>query len=121
MKEGENNMKEVRRVVIGYNAKGEGVVKTDEQIAAASRGGVSGVFGWEMWSTDQMPVDNSTAADAAQRAGFVPQNSNYVGTGGGTTFRIDELLPGNEKIGRASCRERVKISVVAVSLKKKDK
>src|SRR5260370_41399699 len=90
MKEGENNMKEVRRVVIGYNAKGEGVVKTDEQIAAASRGGVSGVFGWEMWSTDQMPVDNSTAADAAQRAGFVPQNSNYVGTGGGTTFRIDE-------------------------------
>src|SRR5260370_11272508 len=87
-------MKAVRRIVTGYNADGQAVVKTDEQIAAASRGGVAGVFGWEMWSTDQMPVDNSTAADAAQRAGFVPQNSNYVGTGGGTTFRIDEFDPG---------------------------
>jgi hypothetical protein len=35
-----------------------------------------------------MPVNNSAAADAAQRAGFVPQNSNYVGTGGGTTQQI---------------------------------
>ncbi len=93
MKEEGNKMK-VRRVVTICNADGEGVVKTDEQIAAASRGGVAGVFGWEMWSTDQMPVDNSAAADAAQRAGFVPQNRNYVGTGGGTTFRIDEFDPG---------------------------
>jgi len=49
-----------------------------------------------MWSTDQMPIDNSAAADAAQRAGLVKHN-NYVGTGGGTTFRIDELLPGNAR------------------------
>jgi mannose-6-phosphate isomerase-like protein (cupin superfamily) len=42
-----------------------------------------------------MPVDNSAAADAAQRAGFVKHHiPNYVGTGGGTTFRIDELAPG---------------------------
>ena len=40
-----------------------------------------------------MPVDNSAAADAAQRAGLVKHN-NYVGTGGGTTFRIAELAPG---------------------------
>ena len=93
MKEGENNMK-VRRVVIGYNADGESVVKTDEQLTAASRGGVAGVFGWEMRSTDQMPIDNSAAADAAQRAGFVPQNRNYVGTGGGTLLRTDEFDPG---------------------------
>jgi hypothetical protein len=46
----------------------------------------------EMWSTDQMPIDNSAATDASQRAGFV-KHGNYVGTGGGTTFRIDELLP----------------------------
>jgi hypothetical protein len=84
----------VRRVVIGYNADGEAVVKTDEQLAAVSRGGVAGVFGCEMWSTDQMPIDNSAAADAAQRAGFVPQNSNYIGTGGGTLMRIDEWDPG---------------------------
>src|SRR5260370_27603532 len=99
MKEEGNKMK-VRRVVTIGNADGEGVVKTDEQIAAASRGGVAGVFGWEMWSTDQMPVDNSAAADAAQRAGFVPQNRNYVGTGGGTTFRIDDVDPGAARFTR---------------------
>jgi quercetin dioxygenase-like cupin family protein len=84
----------VRRVVIGYNADGKAVVKTDEQLGAVSRGGVAGVFGCEMWSTDQMPIDNSSAADAAQRAGFVPQNRNYVGTGGGALLRIDEFAPG---------------------------
>src|SRR5260370_13867850 len=88
-----NNMK-VRRVVIGYNADGEAVVKTDEQRSAGSRGGVAGVFGCEMWSTDQMPIDTSAAADAAQRAGFVPPNSNYVGTGRGALLRIDEFAPG---------------------------
>jgi len=84
----------VRRIVTGYNASGEAVVKTDEQITAVSRGGVAGIFGCEIWSTDRMPVDNSAAAEAAQRAGFVKQNSNYVGTGQGTTFRIDEWAPG---------------------------
>jgi hypothetical protein len=84
----------VRRVVIGYNAKGEAIVKTDEQLTAVSRGGVAGISGCEISSTDRMPVDNSTAADATQRAGFVPQNSNYVGTGGGTLIRIDEWAPG---------------------------
>ena len=41
-----------------------------------------------------MPIDNSAAADAAQRAGFV-KHSNYVGDGGGTTFRINEWAPGH--------------------------
>ena len=40
-----------------------------------------------------MPIDNSAAADAAQRAGFV-KHTNYVGDGGGTTFRINEFAPG---------------------------
>ncbi len=84
----------VRRVVTGYNADGESVVKTDEQLTADSHGGVAGVFGCEIRSTDQMPIDNSAAADAAQRSGFVPQNSNYVGTGQGTLMRIDEWAPG---------------------------
>src|SRR6266849_3096957 len=93
MKEGENNMK-VRRVVTGYNANGIAVVKTDELLPGAPRG-IAGITGCELWSTDQMPVDNSAAADAAQRAGFVKHTiPNYVGTGGGTTFRIDEIAPG---------------------------
>jgi quercetin dioxygenase-like cupin family protein len=66
---------------------------TDELLTAAPRG-IAGVTGCEMWSTDQMPIDNSAAAEAAQRAGLV-KHGNYVGTGGGTTFRINEFLPGN--------------------------
>ena len=40
-----------------------------------------------------MPIDNSAATDAAQRAGFV-KHTNYVGDGGGTTFRIQKFAPG---------------------------
>src|SRR5260370_6898821 len=85
----------VRRVVTGYNANGQSIVKTDELVTAASRD-IAGITGCEMWSTDQMPVDNSAAAEVAQRAGLV-KHGNYVGTGGGRTFRIDELLPGNAR------------------------
>jgi len=86
----------VRRVVTGYDADGIAVVKSDELLTGVARfGGIAGV---ELWSTDQMPVDNSPAADAAQRAGFVKHIlPNYVGTGGGTTVRINEILPGNER------------------------
>jgi hypothetical protein len=81
--------------VTGYDASGKSVVKTDELVPGVRRFG--GITGCEIWSTDQMPVDNSAAADAAQRAGFVKHIlPNYVGTGGGTTFRINEILPGNE-------------------------
>jgi quercetin dioxygenase-like cupin family protein len=84
----------VRRIVTGHNASGLSAVKTDELLPGVSRG-IAGITGWELWSTDQMPVDNSAAADAAQRAGFVKHLiPNYVGNGGGTTFRIDEIAPG---------------------------
>src|SRR6201987_4827819 len=82
----------VRRIVTGHNAAGKAVIKTDEQIAAVPRIG-AGISGAEIWSTDQMPIDNSAAADAAQRAGFV-KHTNYVGDGAGTTFRINEWAPG---------------------------
>jgi hypothetical protein len=82
----------VRRIVTGHTAAGKAVIKTDEQIAAVPRIG-AGISGAEIWSTDQMPIDNSVAADAAQRAGFV-KHTNYVGDGGGTTFRINEFAPG---------------------------
>jgi mannose-6-phosphate isomerase-like protein (cupin superfamily) len=85
----------VRRIVTGHNASGKAVIKTDEQIAAVPRIG-AGISGAEIWSTDQMPIDNSAAADAAQRAGFV-KHTNYVGDGGGTTFRINEWAPGNAR------------------------
>ena len=84
----------VRRIVTGHNASGKAVIKTDEQIAAVPRIG-AGISGAEIWSTDQMPIDNS-AADAAQRAGFV-KHTNYVGDGGCTTFRINEWAPGHAR------------------------
>jgi hypothetical protein len=52
----------VRRIVTGHNASGIAVVKTDELVTAAPRG-VAGITGCEMWSTDQMPIDNSAAAE----------------------------------------------------------
>jgi uncharacterized cupin superfamily protein len=85
----------VRRIVTGHNASGKAVIKTDEQIAGVPRIG-AGISGAEIWSTDQMPIDNSAAADAAQRAGFV-KHTNYVGDGGGTTFRINEWAPGHAR------------------------
>lgn len=50
---------QARRIVAGHDANGKGVVKTDELLTAASRGGRSDVVGCELWSTDAMPVDNS--------------------------------------------------------------
>jgi uncharacterized cupin superfamily protein len=85
----------VRRLVTGYNAAGKAVVKTDEQLTAVPRIG-AGIKGCEIWSTDEMPVDNSAAADAAQRAGLV-KHSNFVGNGAGTTFRINEWAPGHAR------------------------
>jgi uncharacterized cupin superfamily protein len=85
----------VRRIVTGHNASGKAIIKTDERVTAVPRVD-AGISGCEIWSTDQMPIDNSAAADAAQRAGFV-KHGNYVGDGGGTTFRINEWAPGHAR------------------------
>src|SRR6201985_1128998 len=85
----------VRRIVTGHNASGKAVIKTDERITAVPRIG-AGISGCEIWSTDHMPIDNSAAAAAAQRGGFV-KHTHYVGDGGGTTFRINEGAPGHAR------------------------
>jgi quercetin dioxygenase-like cupin family protein len=87
---------EVRRIVTGHDAAGKAVVATDERLTAVSRGIGAHITGCEIWSTDRMPVDNSAAADAAQRAGFV-KRYNYVGTGEGTTIRVTEWAPGHAR------------------------
>ena len=88
---------EVRRIVTGHGTNGKAVVKTDERLQAVSRLGRPHIAGCEVWSTDRMPVDNtSEEAAAAQRAGFV-KRSNYVGTGQGTVIRITEFAPGAPK------------------------
>ena len=87
---------QVRRVVTGHDANGNAVVATDERLTAVSRRIGANITGCEIWSTDRMPVDNSEAASAAQRAGFV-KRYNYVGTGQGTTIRITEWAPGHAR------------------------
>ena len=87
---------QVRRVVTGHNANGNAVVATDERLTAVSRRIGANITGCEIWSTDRMPVDNSEAASATQRAGFV-KRYNYVGTGQGTTIRITEWAPGHAR------------------------
>jgi len=86
----------VRRIVTGHDANGKAVVASEEQLTAVSRRIGANIMGCEIWSTDRMPVDNSEAAGAAQRAGFV-RRYNYVGTGQGTTFRITEWAPGHAR------------------------
>jgi quercetin dioxygenase-like cupin family protein len=86
---------EVRRIVTGHDSKGKAVVASDERLKAVARRGPY-ISGCEIWSSDKMPVDNSTEAAAAQRAGFV-KRYNYVGTGQGTVVRITQLEAGGPK------------------------
>jgi quercetin dioxygenase-like cupin family protein len=85
----------VRRIVTGHNAEGKAIVASDEVLPATPRRGGS-IMGCELWSSDRMPVDNSAAAEAAQKKGFVVRH-NYVGTGQGTVVRITEFAPGSPK------------------------
>ena len=87
---------QARRIVTGHDADGKAVFASDERLTAVSRRIGAHITGCEIWSTDRMPVDNSAAADAPQRAGFV-KRYNYVGTGEGTTFRITEWAPGHTR------------------------
>jgi quercetin dioxygenase-like cupin family protein len=87
---------EVRRIVTGHDASGKAIVASDETMTGIAGRGRDYIHRCEIWSTDQMPVDNSEAAAAAQRAGFVVRH-NYVGSGQGTVIRVTELAPGSPK------------------------
>ncbi len=87
---------EVRRIVTGHDAAGKAIVASDEQMIGTVRPGRAGIARCEIWSTDRMPVDNSDAAVAEQRRGFVVRH-NYVGSGQGTVVRITEFAPGSPK------------------------
>src|SRR5881392_342777 len=87
---------EVRRVVTGHDANGKAIVASDERMTGVSGPARPYISRCEIWSTDKMPVDNSEAAAAAQKKGFVVRH-NYVGTGQGTVVRITEFAPGAPK------------------------
>jgi hypothetical protein len=85
---------EVRRIVTTNTKEGKAMVASDERLTAVSRGLGEGIDGCEIWSTDAMPVDNSARDEHRQRAGVVRTN-NYVGSGGGSAFRITQFAPGH--------------------------
>jgi quercetin dioxygenase-like cupin family protein len=87
---------EVRRIVTGHDATGKAIVALDERMIGGTRPGRAGIARCEIWSTNQMPVDNSDAAAAEQQKGFVARH-NYVGSGQGTVVRITEFAPGSPK------------------------
>jgi quercetin dioxygenase-like cupin family protein len=84
---------EVRRIVTGHDANGKAIVASDERMTGTVHPGRARC---EIWSTDRMPVENSAAAAAEQRKGFVVRH-NYVGSGQGTAVRIVEFAPGSPK------------------------
>jgi len=87
---------EVRRIVTGHDSSGKAIVASDERIAGISAPARPYISRVEIWSADQMPVDNSEAAAAAQKKGFVVRH-NYVGSGQGNVVRITEFAPGAPK------------------------
>jgi len=62
---------EVRRVITGHDASGKAIVASDERMTGVSAPARPYISRCEIWSTDKMPVDNSEAAAAAQKKGFV--------------------------------------------------
>ena len=84
---------EVRRIVTGHDSAGKAIVASDERMAGASAPNRPYISRVEIWSADKMPVDNSEAAAAAQKKGFVVRH-NYVGSGQGNVVRITEFAPG---------------------------
>ena len=87
---------QIRRVVTGHDANGKAIVASDERMNGVSAPARPYISRCEIWSTDKMPVDNSEAAVAVQKKGFVVRH-NYVGSGQGTVVRITEFAPGAPK------------------------
>src|SRR3989475_11206862 len=71
------------------------------------------------WSSDVCSSDLATCGACRPRPAG-PAGSGAA-RGGGAAPRRRAATSARNQIGRASCRERVEISVVAVSLKKKKK
>ena len=89
---------EVRRIVTGHVTQGKAVVATDEGLAGTGAAGRAGISRVDVWSTDNMPIDNSDAAAELQRKGLVVRH-NYVGSGQGSVCRVSS----SHRAGRSSC------------------
>jgi len=83
-----------RRVITGHDAGGRAVFVADEQVPAAGLAedaGRTDAYFFQLWATDEMPVDNSDVSVERQRAGSM---STIIGSGRGTVLRIGVIAPG---------------------------
>ena len=85
----------VRRIVTGHDGDGASIVVEDAPLAAAELAedpGRADVSFFQVWATQEMPVDLGDAAMSAQREG---SSTTVVGSGTGSVMRIGELGPGS--------------------------
>jgi len=79
---------EVRRIVTGFGPDGRSKVTFDSAAGnVLPIGGWDGAFVTELWTTEEMPVDNSGDADRGAR------QIRHDPTPNGTIFRIVEIPP----------------------------
>ena len=84
----------VRRIITGHDPDGKAVIAADEELAGrglAEDAGRSDATFFQLWATNEMPVDLSDGAADVQRAGSMP---TIVGNGRGSVLRIGVLAPG---------------------------
>jgi mannose-6-phosphate isomerase-like protein (cupin superfamily) len=77
----------VRRVVTGHDQNGKAIVKIDE-VATHVREGRPGALVVNIWTTDEVPANNSKDEDAGKRPGVFTMLPN------GSVFRVIEFKPG---------------------------
>jgi len=73
--------RQVRRVVTGHDAEGRAVFLIDEAVEEE-------FLGAEIWSTSQLPADNSSEPDAGLHQGG-------IAAPGGTVIRVITIQPGH--------------------------
>ena len=90
----------VRRAIVENGPAGKAVIADDAQIAAIAAGADTGISGSELWSADMMPVDNSPAQGARQKAGVIKEHGGrlFIGNGQGSAFRVTAFPAGHTKI-----------------------
>jgi mannose-6-phosphate isomerase-like protein (cupin superfamily) len=78
----------IRRIVTGHNAHGKAVVAINDLAPNANEiNGWPGLCVTELWTTDEMPVDNGGSTDRGARP------MRHDPTPGGTIFRVVEFPP----------------------------
>jgi mannose-6-phosphate isomerase-like protein (cupin superfamily) len=84
----------IRRIVTGHNAQGKATVMINDLAPNTTEiKGWPGLWVTELWTTNEMPVDNSASADQGARP------IRHDPTPNGTIFRVVEFPPESKTLG----------------------